>query len=185
VSKPFGLKLRGLSTYEKEYVAILLAVDQLRPYLQLREFLIASNQKSLSYLNDQRLHTKWQQKVFTKLLGLQYKIVYKKGAENREADVLSRGPLPNGGSEFVNCFAISSCQPKWLSEILSSYDKESFVMEMMSKLMLDPAVAPNYTLIDGLLRYKSRIWIDDDAALQCKLISACHSSALGNILECR
>jgi hypothetical protein len=78
VSKLFCPKLRGLSTYEKEYVAILLAVDQWRSYLQLGEFLIATDQKSLSYLNDQRLHTQWQQKVFTKLLGLQYKIVYKK-----------------------------------------------------------------------------------------------------------
>jgi hypothetical protein len=29
-------------------------------------------------LNEQHLRTQWQQKVFSKLLGLQYKIVYKK-----------------------------------------------------------------------------------------------------------
>jgi hypothetical protein len=33
VSKSLGPKLRGLSIYEKEYVAILLAVDQWRYYL--------------------------------------------------------------------------------------------------------------------------------------------------------
>jgi hypothetical protein len=31
VSKSLGPKLRGLSTYEKEYVAILLAVEQCAP----------------------------------------------------------------------------------------------------------------------------------------------------------
>jgi hypothetical protein len=41
-------------------------------------------------LNEQCLHTQWQQKVFSKLLGLQYKIVYKKGADNHVADALSR-----------------------------------------------------------------------------------------------
>jgi hypothetical protein len=34
VSKSLGPKTRGLSTYEKEYLAILLAIDQWRPYLQ-------------------------------------------------------------------------------------------------------------------------------------------------------
>jgi hypothetical protein len=34
VSKSLGPKLRGLFIYEKEYIAILLAIDQWRPYLQ-------------------------------------------------------------------------------------------------------------------------------------------------------
>jgi hypothetical protein len=33
VRKALGPKLRGLSTYEKEYVAILLAIEQWRSYL--------------------------------------------------------------------------------------------------------------------------------------------------------
>jgi hypothetical protein len=40
-------------------------------------------------LNEQRLHTPWQQKVFTKLLGFNYRIVYKKGVENTVADSLT------------------------------------------------------------------------------------------------
>lgn len=46
--------------------------------------------QSLSQLNEQRLHTPWQHKVFTKLLGLQYKIVYQQGHTNRVAAALSR-----------------------------------------------------------------------------------------------
>lgn len=34
VSKPFGIKHMGLSVYEKEYLAVLLAVDHWRSYLQ-------------------------------------------------------------------------------------------------------------------------------------------------------
>lgn len=67
-----------MSVYEKEYLAILLAVQQWRQYLQLGEFLIRTDHKSLTHLTDQRLHTDWQQKALTKMMGLQFKVVYKK-----------------------------------------------------------------------------------------------------------
>ena len=92
ISKPLGPKSAGLSTYEKEYLAILLAVEQWRSFLQHAEFTIYTDQRSLTHLSDQRLNTPWQQRVFTKLLGLQYKIVYKRGSDNRAADALSRRP---------------------------------------------------------------------------------------------
>jgi hypothetical protein len=93
-SKALGPKSRGLSTYEKEFMAILLVVQHWRPYLQFQEFVILTDQKSLTQLADQRLHTHWQQRVFSKLLGLQYRIVYQPGFANRAADVLSRHPAP-------------------------------------------------------------------------------------------
>jgi hypothetical protein len=68
LSKALGPKSRGLSAYEKEYMAVLVAVQQWRPYLQSGEFIILTDHQSLSQLNEQRLHTSWQHKVFTKLL---------------------------------------------------------------------------------------------------------------------
>jgi hypothetical protein len=59
ISKPLGLKTQGLSTYEKEYLAIVIAVDHWHPYLQQAEFLIFTDQKSLVHLNEQRLNTPW------------------------------------------------------------------------------------------------------------------------------
>jgi hypothetical protein len=81
MSKPLSNRNKGLSTYEKECLAILMAVEQWRPYLQHQEFVIRTDQKSLVHLEEQRLTTVWQQKAFTKLLGLQYKICYRKGLE--------------------------------------------------------------------------------------------------------
>jgi hypothetical protein len=57
LSKALSVQSRGLSTYEKEYMAILLVVQQWRSYLQQGEFLIYTDHKSLSQLNEQRLHT--------------------------------------------------------------------------------------------------------------------------------
>lgn len=60
ISKSLGPKNRGLSTYEKEYLAILVAIDQWRHYLMHAEFYIHTDQQSLIQLNEQRLHTPWQ-----------------------------------------------------------------------------------------------------------------------------
>jgi hypothetical protein len=79
ISKALGPKNMCLSTYEKECLAILFAVDRWHPYLQHQEFIIKTYQKSLTQLDDQRLSTPWQQKALTKLLGLQYRICYKRG----------------------------------------------------------------------------------------------------------
>jgi hypothetical protein len=57
VSKALSPKHQGLSTYEKEYLAILLAVDQWHPYQQHSEFFIYTDQRSLAHLSDQRLNT--------------------------------------------------------------------------------------------------------------------------------
>lgn len=57
LSKALGPKSQGLSTYEKEYLAILVAVDQWRHYLQLKEFHIYTDNRSLAQLDEQHLHT--------------------------------------------------------------------------------------------------------------------------------
>jgi hypothetical protein len=89
-SRSLGPKNQGLSTYEKESLAILMAVDHWRTYLQPAEFIIQTDQKSLIHLDDQKLNSYWQQKALTKLLGLQYRICYKKGTTNKAVDALSR-----------------------------------------------------------------------------------------------
>lgn len=45
ISKSLGIKTQGLSRYEKEYLAILLAVEQWRSYLLQGEFIIFTDQK--------------------------------------------------------------------------------------------------------------------------------------------
>lgn len=59
ISKSLGSRTRGLSTYEKEYLAIIIAVEQWRSYLQHGEFTIFTDQRSLMHITDQRLNTPW------------------------------------------------------------------------------------------------------------------------------
>lgn len=161
LSKALGPKSRGLSTYEKEFMAILLAVQQWRSYLQFKEFIILTDQRSLTQLSDQRLHTHWQQHVFTKLLGLQYCIVYRTGSTNRAADALSRHPAPP-----AICAAMSALVPTWISSVLASYGTDAHTKEIISKLTLDPSAVPHFTLQSRILRYCNRIWVGNDLDLQ-------------------
>jgi hypothetical protein len=50
------------------------------------------------------------------LLGLQYKVVYKKGKDNQVVDALSRVSCDESISE-VTCNAISMVKPKWLEDV--------------------------------------------------------------------
>lgn len=98
-------------------MAILLAVDHWRPYLLQAEFIIQTDQKSLIHLDDQRLTTPWQHKALTKLLGLNYRLVYKQGKDNKVADALSittHGPVHE-------LSAMVSMQSTWLQDLQSSY----------------------------------------------------------------
>ena len=45
--KSLSPRYQGLSMYKKEYLAIVVVVDQWRPYLQHSEFIIHTDQKSL------------------------------------------------------------------------------------------------------------------------------------------
>jgi len=49
---------KGLSTYEKECMAILLAVEKWRSYLLAQEFVIKTDHRSLLFLTEQQPTTK-------------------------------------------------------------------------------------------------------------------------------
>lgn len=90
LSKPLSASHQQLSIYDKEFLALPMAVKRCRPYLQRGEFWICTDHHSLCYLDDQQLQSPLQRKAMAILMGLQFKIVYHKGIENLAADALSR-----------------------------------------------------------------------------------------------
>jgi hypothetical protein len=174
ISKSLGPRTCGMSTYEKEYLAVLIAVDHWRSYLQHAEFVIVTDHRSLIHLSDQRLHTQWQQKLYTKLVGLQYRIVYRPGSSNQAVDALSRHPNPPA---ILN--AVSSSSPHWLEDVSAGYLTDSFSATLLQELSAAADSRPPYTLHSGIIRFHDRIWIGDNPAVQQRIISALHSSALG------
>lgn len=111
LSKALGPVHKQLSIYEKEFLALIMAVEKWHPYLQRQEFIIRTDHKSLSYLNEQNLHSEKQRKAMTRLMGLQFKVVYRKGKENLAADALSRV------KHMWALQAVSEVQPIWIQEV--------------------------------------------------------------------
>lgn len=129
--------------------------------------------KSLCNLEEQVLHTELQKKAMAKLAGLQFKFQYKKGTENKAVDALSRV-----GHVFA-IQAVSTAQPLWLQEVLNSYTVDDKAQELLTKLAVSPSAEPDFTLTQGLLRYKGRIWVGANSGLHTKLIEAFHASPIG------
>lgn len=173
LSKALGLKNQGLSTYEKECLAILLVVDRWRPYLQHRQFIIQTDHKSLARLHEQRLTTSIQHRAFVKLMGLQYKIQYKKGTLNQAADALSRV------HEDEELQALSYCIPKWTESLMDGYKDDPLATKMLTELAVQPIPGGKFTLQDGLLRYKGRVYVGTNTIAQNHILQALHSSGVG------
>lgn len=69
LSKALGPTHRNLSIYEKEFLALIMAVKRWRQYLQLHEFIIRTDHKILAYLTERNLHSELQRKAMTRLVG--------------------------------------------------------------------------------------------------------------------
>lgn len=173
ISKALGSKSQAMSTYEKECMAVILAVTKWKQYLQHREFTILTDHRSLVHLGDQKLLEGMQQKAFIKLLGLQYKITYKKGLDNKAADALSRQP------EHSQVFAISSSTPRWLEIIIEGYQQDDESKKLLAELAISGSNDKGFALVDGIIKYKDRIWLGHHKEAQQAVLLALHSSGLG------
>lgn len=91
-----GLKGKSLllSTYEKELLALVMAIRKWRHYLLGQSFKVKTDQQALKYLLEQRIGTPAQQKWISKLLRFDFTVEYKSGRENRAVDALSRVETP-------------------------------------------------------------------------------------------
>ncbi|XP_020082482.1 uncharacterized protein LOC109706087, partial [Ananas comosus] len=174
ISKAITQRNIGLSTYEKEFLAILLTVNKWKHYLSPRQFVIKTDHQSLKHLLEQKITTAVQQKGMVKLTKLDYIIHYKAGKKNRSADSLSRRGFEEGTSA-----AITTVIPSWVAELAASYRGDEKCQQLISKLLLQPDPQSKYTYSQEMLRYKGRIYVGDQGGVQGKIIHELHSSALG------
>ena len=145
LSKALGPTHSHLSIYEKEFLALIMAVEKWRQYLQRQEFVIITDHKSLSFLNEQNLHSDMQRKAMTRLMGLQFKVVYRRGKENLAADALSRL------GHLMAIQSVSSVQPVWVQEVLNSYATDAQAKALLSHLAISSPDAQGYSLQTGLI----------------------------------
>jgi hypothetical protein len=170
----FSQALQGtqllLSTYEKEMLALVMAVQKWRPYLLGRHFVVRSDQHSLKYLWTQKISTTAQQKWLYKLMGFDFSIEYKKGRENVVADALSRRGEMLIPGEFA---AISSPIANWLDVIKGEIENDAEMKELAQRVQDGEAVGP-WKYKEGILFFKERIYLPEKSALISSIIEQIH-----------
>jgi hypothetical protein len=104
-----------------------------------------------------------QRKAMTRLMALQFKILYKKGKENIAVDALSRV------GHMMALQAVSSVQPTWIQEVLNSYTTDNQAQQLLQKLAILVQIRMDPAFTRGLFGTKARYGL---AAIQhCKLKS--------------
>jgi hypothetical protein len=170
-SKGLSVTNQKLSTYEKELLVVMMTTDKWRCYLHTNPFIIKTHHQSFCHLQDQTLSTDLQWKAMRKMAGLQFKFAYKKGAKYNVADGLSRI-----GFHF---HAISAVVSIWIQGVINSYHNDATATALLQELAVVQHNDQGYSLSNGVIRYKDRIWIENNSALQTKRVSSFHSCALG------
>ncbi|KAJ1701330.1 hypothetical protein LUZ63_001109 [Rhynchospora breviuscula] len=182
LSKSLGIRNQGLSTYEKELLALITAVKKWKHYLLGQTFIIRTDQISLKHLLEQKVTNALQHRSLCILLGLDYKIEYKKGKENKVADALSRVQGQNWQiiEQTAEVIAVSEILPQWTQELIQSYEGDAWAEEIKNKAVSQAGESdPTYSIKNGILRYKGRLCVGNAGDWRNKIMQCLHDSSIG------
>ena len=106
------------------------------------------------------------------MLGLNHRIRYRKGKENKVADALYKRNMQveegcqGNQMEGGRFTAITQITPSWYDKIPSWYDKiyasykdDVMLQDIMRSKLVDAAQSPSFTYADGVVKYKGRVVI--------------------------
>ena len=106
-----------------------------------RCFKVKNDHDSLKHFLEQRLSLEEKKKWVTKMLGYDFKIIYKKGKLNVVADTLSR---KDEEVEALLC-AISIIQPNWIAELRDEWNKDEELWTLIQNLQQDPSTSNTFS----------------------------------------
>jgi hypothetical protein len=106
-------------------------------------------------------------------MGLQYKILYKKGQDNKVADALSRK------STHDEVHALSIMKPRWLEIIEEGYLQDDNTKQLLTELAITPSNQKGFTLVGGLIKYKGRVWLGSHKEAHQAVMMALQDSGIG------
>jgi hypothetical protein len=74
----------------------------------------------------------------------------------------------------------SICQPAWVQEVLNSYITDrDMTAELLQQLAIQSPDSKGHSLHQGLIKFKGRLVIGNNLALQTKLIATLHDTTVG------
>ena len=170
MSQKLSERNQGKSVYERELMAIVLAIQKWRHYLLGQHFIVYTDQKSLKFLLDQRIGGEEQNKWVAKLMGYDFEIRYKVGSKNKVADALSRK------IQFSSLTTTVSVDWEGLEDEVQSDERLRCIIQQILQGRDPPA---GFALVNGKLRYKGRMVISKNSKWIPQILQEFHDSKVG------
>ncbi|EXC02267.1 Transposon Ty3-I Gag-Pol polyprotein [Morus notabilis] len=172
-SQVLSARAHAKSVYERELMAIVLAIQKWRPYLLGRHFLVHTDKKSLKFLLEQRLVSVEHQRRLCKLLGYDFEIQYKLGPENSVADALLR---QQAGLVLM---VMTTLMVLDIEELQRQVKVDLELNKTIEGLLAGTHSSMGFTLQRGHLLYKGRLVVPPKSPLIPILLREFHSSKIG------
>jgi hypothetical protein len=169
-SRPVAPRHRALAAYERELIGLVHAIRHWRPYLWGRRFTVRTDHYSLKFLLDQRLSTIPQHHWVGKLLGYDFSVEYKPGAQNTVADALSRRDTLEGV-----VLAVSAPQFDFIARLRQAQAQDPALVAIRDELAAGMRSAP-WSIVDGLVTYASRLYVPPALPLLPEILAAVHDN---------
>ncbi|KAJ9546382.1 hypothetical protein OSB04_018925 [Centaurea solstitialis] len=168
-SQALSTRARQKPVYEKELMAIVMAVKKWRPY----KFTVRSDQQSLKFLLEQRVVEPEYQRWVSKLLGYDFTIIYKPGSSNLAADALSRRVEP------IECMSIGGPQWRDWEELKKEVSEDDFLNRIKKDLVSGETEHKGFEVQQDLLLYKGRLVIPRTSKIIPLIFDEFHGSPIG------
>lgn len=167
-----GTRAQLKSVYERELMAIVLAIQRWRPYLLGKCFKVRTDQRSLKYLLEQRTVTKDHHKWLSKLLGYKFVVEYRPGKDNNVADALSRCA---GAPQFSALVATSLVDWEGLWKEINENEE----LGTIRRRLLNGETMAGYTLVRNRLLFKGQLVLPSDSVWIPVVFKEFHASTVG------
>jgi hypothetical protein len=69
--------------------------------------------------------------------------------------------------------------PSWLQKLQEGHEDDPQAKQLLMELSISPNSHQDYSLWNGVLKYKGRVWVGNNKTAQQHILIALHDSGLG------
>ncbi len=184
LSKSLTVTEQNYEIYDKELLAIMLALDEWRHYLMgaAQDFEIWTDHQNLQYFRKPQKLNRRQARWVTELVEYHFSLHHKPGASNKKADLLSRRADHDTGKEdndevivlkpeHFRALVMPTIEEVHTKIKQATLDHHQWDKNVSASLNHDRGMK----LDDGLIYYNHRIYIPQNHALRGEIIAASHN----------